>query len=373
MLLWDEHVRAYEKAVRHAFSPQEALDRGQESVQTQLDRVYTEVGYPQVNWTQVMAVAALLVILAAAGIYVLGGRRALVHRMRHPESRAALLFASPWMTGFLVLTAGPILASLVYSFCRYDVLNPAEWIGLRNYTRLVADPLFWKSLLNTIYMMLGVPLGMAIGLAIAMLLNLDVRGMKAYRTIFYLPAIVPLVASAVLWIWVLNPENGLLNSLLRMVGISRPPLWLQSSSWMLGSKAGIILMGLWAAGSGMIIWLAGLKGIPSYLYEAAEIDGAGPIGRFFNVTLPMLSPYIFFNMVMGVILTMQIFTQAFIMTGGGPDDSTLFYAFYLFNNAFVYMKMGYASAMAWILLVIVCALTVAQLILSSKWVYYEGD
>ncbi|MHC4295470.1 MAG: carbohydrate ABC transporter permease, partial [Planctomycetota bacterium] len=262
---------------------------------------------------------------------------------------------------------------LIYSFCNYDILNPAEWVGLLNYKRLLADPLFWKSLLNTVYMMVGVPLGMAVGLAIAMLLNLNVRGMKTYRTIFYLPAIVPMVASAILWIWVLSPQNGLLNSLLRMIGISTPPLWLQSSSWLLGSKSAIILMGLWAAGGGMIIWLAGLKGIPSHLYEAAEIDGAGPIGRFFHVTLPMLSPYIFFNMVMGVIMTMQIFTQAFIMTSGGPDDSTLFYAFYLFNNAFVYLKMGYASAMAWILLVIVCALTVVQLILSKRWVYYEGD
>ena len=182
-----------------------------------------------------------------------------------------------------------------------------------------------------------------------------------------------MVASSILWIWVLNPTSGLINSFLRMFGVSNPPLWLQSPSWLLGSKAAIILMGLWGAGAGMIIWLAGLKGIPDHLYEAAEIDGAGPLRRFFNITLPMLSPYIFFNLIMGVIGTMQIFTQAYVMTMGGPDDSTMFYAYYLFNNAFNYFNMGYASAMAWILLGIVCALTLLQLWLSRKWVYYGGE
>lgn len=373
MLLWDEQVRAFDKSVRHTYTPREACERGQKSVQTALDRIYQDRGHPRVNWTTVVVCAAALLAILAALTYALGGRRELLRRLSKPESRAGYLFALPWIAAFVTLTAGPIGASLVYSFCNYDILNPAEWVGLTNYTRLVHDPLFWKSLLNTLYMMVGVPLGMAVGLGIAMLLNLSVRGMKTYRTIFYLPAIVPMVASAILWIWVLSPQNGLLNSLLRMVGVAQPPLWLQSSSWGLGSKAAIILMGIWAAGGGMIIWLAGLKGIPAHLYEAAEIDGAGPVGRFLNVTLPMLSPYIFFNLVMGIISTMQIFSQAFIMTAGGPDDSTLFYAFYLFNNAFVYLKMGYASAMAWILMVIVCALTVAQLVLSKRWVYYEGD
>ncbi len=264
-------------------------------------------------------------------------------------------------------------ASFIYSFCRYDVLNSAQWVGFENYRDLlVNDPLFWKSLGNTAYMIIGIPLGMAAGLGIAMLLNTETRGMKFYRTLFYLPAIVPMVASAILWIWVLNPSNGLINAFLRMFGVNNPPLWLQSPSWFLGSKAAIIVMGLWGAGGGMVIWLAGLKGIPPHLYEAAEIDGAGPVRKFFNITLPMLSPYIFFNLIMGVIGTMQIFTQAYIMTLGGPEDSTMFFAYYLFNNAFNYFKMGYASAMAWILLVIVCALTVFQLRMSRRWVYY-GD
>tara|TARA_Y100000814_G_scaffold276895_1_gene237462 strand:- start:486 stop:1250 length:765 start_codon:yes stop_codon:yes gene_type:complete len=254
------------------------------------------------------------------------------------------------------------------------VLHPAEFVGLENYISLFSeDLLFWKSLANTAYMMLGVPLGMIAGLAIAMLLNTEIKGMRIYRTIFYLPAIVPVVASAILWIWVLNPEVGLINSFLRMIGIADPPNWLQSASWGLGSKSAIILMGLWSAGSGMIIWLAGLKGIPEHLYEAAEIDGAGAFTKFFNVTLPMLSPYIFFNLIMGIIGTMQVFTQAYIMTEGGPDDSTLFYAYYLFNNAFRYFKMGYASALAWILFLVILALTLLQLKLAPRWVHYEAN
>jgi len=373
-LLWDEHARAYEKAVRHTYSPQEALERGQLSVQRELDRMYGQQERELVNWQYALAGAGLLIVGLLFAAYWFGGRGQLIKELTRHESLAALCFVSPWFVGLILLTAGPILVSIVYSFCRYDVLHAAEFVGFENYARLFGDdPLFWKSLANTAYMMLGVPLGMAVGLAIAMLLNTEVRGMRVYRTLFYLPAIVPMVASAILWIWVLNPEVGLVNSLLRMLGVGDPPNWLQSASWGFGSKSAIILMGLWSAGSGMIIWLAGLKGIPQHLYEAAEIDGAGPWGRFFNVTLPMLSPYIFFNLIMGIIGTMQIFTQAFIMTEGGPDDSTLFYAYYLFNNAFRYFKMGYASALAWILFLFILALTLVQLKLAPRWVHYEAD
>ncbi|HEX72678.1 MAG TPA: sugar ABC transporter permease, partial [Candidatus Hydrogenedentes bacterium] len=202
-----------------------------------------------------------------------------------------------------------------------------------------------------------------------LLLNHEVRGMAGYRTLYYLPAIMPGVAASILWIWIFNPHEGILNAVLARVGI-QGPAWLQQESW---SKPSLILMGLWGAGAGMIVWLAGLKGIPRHLYEAAELDGAGVFRRFFSITLPMLSPYILFNMVMGLIGTFQIFTQAYIMTRGGPVDSTLFYAFALFNNAFRYMKMGYASAMAWILFAIVLVLTLLQLWLSRRWVYYESD
>ena len=373
-LLWDEHARAYEKAVRHTYEPQEALERGQRRVQAELELIYEKRTYPQVDWSYPLGIGALLAVALLGVAYWRGGGSRLLRQLRQREALAGYLFAAPWLLGLLLLTAGPIAVSIVYSFCRYDVLHAAEFVGLENFRRLLAgDPLFWKSLANTGYMMLGVPLGMAVGLGIAMLLNTRVRGMQVYRTIFYLPAIVPMVASSILWIWVLNPEVGLVNSMLRTLGVGDPPNWLQSSSWLLGSKSAIILMGLWSAGSGMIIWLAGLKGIPQHLYEAAEIDGAGVWGRFFHVTLPMLSPYIFFNLIMGIIGTMQVFTQAYIMTEGGPDDSTMFYAYYLFNNAFRYFKMGYASALAWILFVVILILTLIQLKLAPRWVHYESE
>ena len=372
-LLWDEHVRAIDQAVRAGADPQATLTRGTELVQQRLDRITGTPTEPPIDWPVTAAgIAGGGVLLVLGGLFWAWRRGTFAH-YKADETRAGLLFVSPWLAGFLLLTLGPIVASLIYSFSSYDVLSPARWVGMENYQRMLSDdPVFWKSLLNTAYMMLGLPLGMGVGLAIAMLLNAEVRGMKLYRTLFYLPAIVPLVASSILWLWVLNPETGLVNSLLRMIGVSDLPSWLNSPSWLLGSKASIILMGLWSAGSGMIIWLAGLKGIPRHLYEAAEIDGAGAVGRFFNVTLPMLTPYILFNLVMGTIGTMQIFTQAYIMTGGGPADSTLFYAYYLFNSAFEYFDMGYASAMAWVLLLLVLALTVVQMWSAKKWVYYES-
>ncbi|MBM3277199.1 MAG: extracellular solute-binding protein [Candidatus Handelsmanbacteria bacterium] len=366
-LLWDEHRRAYEKAVRHTYTPEEALARGKERVQDKLDLIYSGKVYPLLDWRYPLAGVAML---------VLGGLGWCLWQWQR-LGRPALhgyLFAAPWLIGLALLTAGPILVSILYSFCRYDVLHPPEFVGLDNYRRLFfADPLFWKSLGNTAFMMLGIPVGMAAGLGIAMLLNARVRGMQVYRTIFYLPAIMPMVASSILWIWVLNPEVGLINAFLKLLGWADPPNWLQSSDWLLGSKTAIILMGLWSAGSGMIVWLAGLKGISEHLYEAAALDGAGPFGRFLHVTLPMLSPYIFFNLIMGIIGTMQIFTQAYIMTEGGPDDSTMFYAYYLFNNAFRYFEMGYASALAWILFLVILALTLVQTKLAPRWVHYEAE
>lgn len=374
-LLWDEHVRATELAVRGRQDPQVVLDRASEVVQRRLDEVLSEKsGGPAVNWTLVVLIAVSATLLALAIACYTAHRRGIFARYRRDEVFAGVFFIAPWMLGFLGLTAGPVLMSLVYSFCRYDVIHPAQWNGLENFINLfVLDGMFWYSLANTLYMLIAVPLGMIVGLGIALLLNAEVRGVKIYRTIFYLPAIVPIVASSILWIWVLNPENGLVNNVLRMMGVDNPPLWLNSPSWLLGSKAAMILMMLWGAGSGMIIWLAGLKGIPGHLYEAAKIDGAGPVTRFRHVTLPMLTPYIFFNFVMGAIGTMQIFSQAFIMTSGGPADSTMFYAYYLFNHAFRYFRMGYASALAWILLLIILALTAVQMHASKRWVYYEGS
>ena len=370
-LLWDQQIRASEKALRHRGTPAQTLAEGRAIVQEQLDSIWSgpRQGRP-VNWAYVAATVtgAALLLLAAARLVAL--RRP--SNLARGEAAWGYAFAAPWLLGFTVLTLGPMIMSLVYSFSRYDVIHHAEFIGAENYRKLVSDPLFWKSLGNTAFMLLGVPLGMMVGLGIAVLLNQSVRGMRAYRTVFYLPAVVPVVASSLLWIWVLNPELGLVNSLLRIFGVDDPPRWLASPSLLFGSKTAILLMGLWGAGASMIVWLAGLKGIPQHLYESAAIDGAGPARRFWNITLPMLSPYIFFNLVTGVIATMQIFSQAYIMTQGGPDDSTLFYAYYLFNSAFRYFRMGYASAMAWILLVIVLVLTAIQFGLGRKWVHYDA-
>ncbi|MCX5771225.1 MAG: sugar ABC transporter permease [Candidatus Hydrogenedentes bacterium] len=280
------------------------------------------------------------------------------------------MFALPWFAGFIVFGGGPIFFSFIMSFCEYDVLSAPKFVGLANYVEMFTrDELFYKSLWNTVYMTIGIPLGMIVGLGIALLLNQEVKGMAVYRTFFYLPSVMPAVAASILWIWIFNPNQGVLNSLLAYVGI-HGPAWLQDQAW---SKPALIIMGVWSAGSSMIIWLAGLKGIPRHLYEAAEIDGAGRLRRFVSITLPMLSPYILFNLVMGIIGTFQIFTQALIMTQGGPVDSTLFYVYNLFNYAFRYLRMGYASAMAWVLFAIVLVLTMIQMSLSKRWVYYESD
>jgi multiple sugar transport system permease protein len=296
------------------------------------------------------------------------------------EFYAGFFFASPWFIGFAVFGGGPLVFSLFMSFCEYDVFNPPRFVGLKNYVDMFFnDRLFYTSLWNTAYMLVAVPLGMSVGLGIAMLLSKETKGMAVYRTFFYLPAIMPAVAAAILWKWIFNPQEGVLNSLLEGVGLARPLAtlldvkglaWLQEETL---AKPAIILMLLWGAGGGMVVWLAGLKGIPKHLYEAAEIDGAGPVRRFWNVTVPMLSPYILFNLIMGMIMTLQIFAQAYIMTQGGPVNSTLFYAYYLFNNAFKYMKMGYASALAWVLFAIILALTLIQLYFSKKWVHYESE
>ncbi|MCX8064015.1 MAG: sugar ABC transporter permease [Candidatus Hydrogenedentes bacterium] len=285
------------------------------------------------------------------------------------EFYAGYFFASPWFLGFLVFGGGPLFFSLIMSCCEYDVLSPPKWVGLENYRFMLNDPLFYKSLWNTIVMTIGVPLGMLVSLAIALLLQKEWRGMATYRTLFYLPAIMPGVAASILWLWIFNPQEGMMNAILAKLGITGP-LWLQDPKW---SKPALILMGVWASGGSMIIWLAGLKTIPTQLYEAAEIDGAGAIRKFFYITLPMLTPYILFNLIMGFIATFQIFTQAFIMTQGGPVDSTLFYAYYLFNNGFQYLRMGYASALAWVLFGIILIFTLLQLKISQRWVYYERE
>lgn len=389
-LLWNEHITAMENGINKIMTPQAALDLGTLHVQRDLDRALEPPRGTPVNWNYFLAgYVVLLVALAViifhwdtrAGfrlglgrIFGAGGKATGMEGMQtayfRSQWRGGWVCALPWLIGFVIFTGGPILFSIVVSFCEYDVLSPARFSGLANYRWMFSsDPLFYQSLWNTLYMVIGIPLGMALSLGIAMLLNQKINGIAVWRTFFYLPSIVPAVASSILWIWILNPNGGLLNTALASVGIHGPN-WLQDQNT---SKPALILMGLWGAGGGMIIWIAGLKGISESYYEAASLDGATPWQQFLHVTLPMLSPYIFFNLIMGLIGTFQIFTQAFIMTQGGPVNSTMFYAYHLFNNAFRYLHMGYAAAMAWVLFVIILALTILQMKLSNRWVHYESD
>ena len=380
-LLWNEHVRAMEAGLYKRFDPQDphhnaqvALDRGTAVVQKELDRIYKPAVYPELRWQPILYAYLGILVLSLIGFYVHFKMNVRTHGYFRREYRAGYLFAIPWFLGFAVFGGGPILFSLLMSFCEYDIFSAPKFVGMRNYVEMFCqDDLFLKSLWNTVYMMIGVPLGMFAGLTIAMLLSRETHGMAAYRTLFFLPSIMPAVAAAILWIWIFNPTQGILNNLLEpllsLVGLHGPS-WLQNENW---SKPALILMGLWGAGGSMIVWLAGLKGIPTHLYEAARLDGAGPVRCFWHITLPMLSPYILFNLIMGLIGAFQVFTSAYVMTQGGPLDSTLFYAYALFNYAFRYLKMGYASAMAWVLFAFVLALTLLQLHLSKRWVHYESE
>ncbi|MBZ0212554.1 MAG: sugar ABC transporter permease [Nitrospirae bacterium] len=286
------------------------------------------------------------------------------------ETRSALLFASPWVIGFCVFLAYPLLSSIYYSFCDYSVLRPPVWIGLRNYTNLFQDEVFYKTLSNTaIYAIFALPLGMLVAIGLALLLNTKVRGLAVYRTIFFLPSLVPMVSLAVLWLWLFNGENGLVNIGLGFLGI-KGPNWLSDPEW---SKPALILLSLWGTGNAMVIYLAGLQDVPVQLYEAADLDGASPWDKVRNVTIPMISPVILFNLIMGIIGTLQVFTVPYVMfPGGSPARSTYFYTMYLFDNAFRYQKMGYACAMGWIMFVIILVLTMVSLRLSEKHVHYGG-
>ncbi len=328
-----------------------------------------------------------------------------------------LVFTGPWVLGFLVFAAYPVGVSFYYSLCDYNVFSAPRFIGMGNYVELFAeDPIYLRALWNTVYFMVfAIPLTMATALVLAMLLNLNVRGQAFYRTVFFLPSIVPIVASTVLWLWILNPDYGVANMFIRPVlnwlqsgcdamrsgllavlgslgldplrpiyeslGLESPfvpryvfpppPGWLRDPNW---SKPGLILMSVWGVGHNMVLYLASLQEVPTELYEAAEIDGAGTWTKTRHVTLPMISPILFFTLVMGMIGTFQYFTQVFIMTdgGGGPADSTMFYALYLFNNAFIFFRMGYASAMAWVMFLLILICTALTFRTARGHVYYAG-
>jgi multiple sugar transport system permease protein len=296
--------------------------------------------------------------------------------------RMGLLFISPWIIGFVAFTLYPMLASLYYSFTDFKILDTPHWVGLDNYTQMFSDPLFWKSLGNTLYLaLIGTPLAVIVALGIALLLNIKgVKGIGTFRTIFFLPVIFPVVAGSILWLWLLNPPYGLVNQLLGMVGIPRPG-WFYDANW---AKNGIILMAIWGAGDVVIIYLGALQGVSRSLYEAAEIDGAGAWTRFWNVTVPMISPAILFNLIVGAIAALQLFTQAFVIGNGvsraandapigGVQNSLLLYGLNLYNTAFRYFQMGYASALAWVLLVTILLATLLMLRASRNRVYYESS
>jgi len=291
-----------------------------------------------------------------------------------PRQRANLLwglfFCSPAIVGLLGFTIYPIIASFYYSLNDYNALQPPSYVGLENYRQLLtADPLFYKVLGNTAFFVLGsVPLGIATAFGLALLLNLKVRGQTFYRTLFYVPTIVPFVASSVLWTWIFNTQYGIANALLAMIGI-RGPGWLTDPVW---SKPSLIIMSIWSVGGVMVIFLAGLQGVPQEQYEAAQLDGATAWQRLRYITIPFMSPYLLFSLVMGLIGSFQYFAQVFIMTNGGPANSTNVYAMYLFQNAFQFFKMGYASAMAWIVFVIIVICTALVFRGSAGRVYYGG-
>jgi multiple sugar transport system permease protein len=297
------------------------------------------------------------------------------------EELTGWLFASPWIIGFLIFTAAPMLFSLYASFTEYNITTAPKWVGLQNFERLFRDPFFFKSLGNTFWMVVvKTPLVAIVSIALAMLLAMDLPGGRFFRTVFYLPNVLAGVAAIFLWRWILAPD-GLLNRALGVVGIPGPG-WFTDPAW---TKPALVVMGMWWIGSGVLIYLAGLKGIPKELYEAGSIDGAVGWSRFRHITVPMLSPTIFFQVVTGIIGTFQIFTTAFIIAQEGGDikpfyanQSLLFYVLYLYYRAFgrigpAGLQMGYASAMAWILFVIIMAFTLFQIWLSRRWVYYESE
>lgn len=292
-------------------------------------------------------------------------------RFKRAEAMAGYLFILPWIVGFLVFTLGPMVASAYISLTRWDLIGTPEFVGLRNYQRLAGDPLFWQALKATSLYALGrVPLGIIFGLAVALLLNQNVRFIGFWRTLYYLPVVLPPVAVSLLWSWIYNPEYGVLNWSLQGVGVQGPN-WLNDANWVLPA---LIAMAVWSVtGRYMIVYLSGLRGISQELYDAAAIDGAGAGAKFWRITLPLMTPVLFFNLVMGMIDSFKVFTQAYVMTEGGPRNSSLFYIYYLYQQAFQRFNMGYASALAWVFFLIVLALTLIVFRSSSLWVYYESE
>ncbi len=300
-------------------------------------------------------------------------------RFLRNEALLGYLFILPWVLGFLIFTAYPMVAGLYYSFTEYHIFDEPKWVGLANYSRIFSgeDELVRVSIYNTVYyVLLAVPATVVAGIALALLLNQPVRGIALFRTIFYMPSIVPIVASIAVLMWIFHGQFGIVNLLLKQIGIVGPA-WLTSPAWVKGT---LVIWSVWSVGGGMIINLAGLQAIPQHLYEAAEIDGANGWQCFWRITIPMLSSTIFFNLIIGIIGSFQVFVPALLLGGtswwtpaGGPLNSLLFFVLYIYQNGFIFFKMGYASALAMVLFVVILSLTLIQFRLAGRWVYYEAD
>jgi len=285
------------------------------------------------------------------------------------EALHGYVFMSPAILGLLIFTLGPIVASLLLSFTDYNIISDPEWVGLKNYVDMFEERLFWQALrVSAIYSVVSVPLGLTLSLGLAVLLNHAMRGISIFRSIYYMPTVISGVGVAMLWRWLFNAEFGVINVLLDGIGIEGPA-WLLDANWALPA---LIITSLWGIGGTTLIFLAGLQAIPEELYEAAEIDGAGLWSRFWSVTLPLISNVTFFNLVLGIIGALQVFTDAFVITRGGPNHATLFLSVYLYQHAFQYLNMGYASAIAWFMFFVVMLLTVLVFKSSPLWVYYES-
>ena len=290
-------------------------------------------------------------------------------RLARREALIGYLFISPWLIGFLVFLAGPIVASLALSFTRYKPGQLPVWMGLDNYARMFGDDLFYHSLrVTTVYTLLSVPTGLIVALGLAMLLNQKVPGQRFFRTIFYMPSLISGVAVALVFAWIFNARYGIVNYALSLIGLPGPN-WLSDPDW---TMYAFVIMSLWGVGGTVVIFIAALQGVPVALYEAADLDGASPWRKFLNITLPMISPVVLFALVTGVIATFQTFSVAYIITQGGPANASLFYLLYLYRNAFSWFEMGYASALAWLLFLIIAVCTAILLRSSNMWVHYEG-
>ncbi|MDQ1236061.1 multiple sugar transport system permease protein [Paenibacillus sp. SORGH_AS306] len=305
---------------------------------------------------------------------MIGQKRPKISKLARQEERQGYLFILPWLIGLFGITLFPMLFSLYASFTNYDVTSRMDFIGLDNYRRMFTDdPLFWRSLSNTLYYVVWmVPLTTIGSILLALLLNEKVVGMRFFRTIYYLPAVLSGVGVYFLWMQLLSPTSGLINTLLSWIGISGPA-WLSDPMW---TKPAIIMMKMWAVGGGMLLYLASLQGVPAQLYEAAKLDGASVFRRFWHITLPMISPVIFFDVITSFIGGFQVFQEGYVMTengSGGPMNSLLFYNLHMWHKAFTVFDMGYAMGMAWVLFAIVLVLTLINMKLSKRWVYYEGE